>query len=256
VRFLDSFPPVTTDDIVARACPLISELGGLFYFAEEALACGASLGLTPIELYFLGRGGVLGDAEPAAIHATFGYFKESEVERIWEAARAVTGPRAGALAYSACCRDFGRHHLADVDGLDAFCLAAEAVATAASPTALPLFAGAARLPLAPDPPGRAMQLVTLLREFRGGSHLLAVASVGLDPKVAHYLSRPDVFFNFGWDEEDVPRVTDDDRARVSAADELTDRLMLPAFSVLDVSGGPALLDGLRAMQTRLPSPPA
>jgi hypothetical protein len=247
---------VTTDDIVAQACPLISELGGLFYFAEEALACGASLGLSPIQLYFLGRGGVLGDVEPAAIHAAFGYFKESDVDLIWEAGRGVVDPREAARAYSGCCGEFGRHHLADVEGLDEFCLAAEAVASAASPTALPLFAGAARLPLAPDPPGRAMQLVTLLREFRGGTHLLAVASVGLHPKVAHYLSRPDVFFNFGWDEDDVPRVTDDDRARLGAADELTDQLMGPAFSVLDPSAEAALLGGLRSMQTRLPSPPA
>ena len=40
---------MTTEDIVAMACPLISELGGLFYFAEEALERGALLGLDPVQ---------------------------------------------------------------------------------------------------------------------------------------------------------------------------------------------------------------
>jgi hypothetical protein len=163
-------------------------------------------------------------------------------------------PRRAAQEYTGCCQAFGRRHLSDVDGLEEFCGAAERVAKAAPTMALPLFAGLTQQPLAGDPPGRAMQLVTLLREFRGGAHLLAVASNGLDPKVAHYLSRPDVFFNFGYDEQDIPEVTDSHRALLAAADERTDQLMHPAFSVLDLSGRATMLRGLRAMRHTLPSP--
>jgi hypothetical protein len=245
---------VSTEEIVAQACPLISELGGLFYFSEQALTVGASLGLDPVQLYFLGRGGVLGDVEATVINCTFGYFKESAVGPIWNSARALVDPRDAARAYTECCQEFGRHHLADVEGLEAFCREARAVAKAAPTTALPLFAGLAQQPLATDFPALATQLITLLREFRGGSHLLAITSNGLHPTVAHYLSRPDVFFNFGYEEKDVPQVTDDDRDRLRAANELTDRLMIPAFSVLEPSGEEILLRGLHAIGARLPVP--
>jgi hypothetical protein len=128
------------------------------------------------------------------------------------------------------------------------------VRDAASPAALPLFAGIAAEPLAPDTPGRAMQLVTVLREFRGGSHLLAIVACGLEPRTAHYLSRPDVFFNFGWEPDDVPVVTDEDRARLRRANEITGRLQARAFGVLDQDGTDALLHGLRIMRKAIPDP--
>jgi hypothetical protein len=152
-----------------------------------------------------------------------------------------------------CCAAFGRRHLAGLPGLDAFCVAAEAVRDAASPAGLPLYAGVAAEPLVPDSPGRAMQLVTVLREFRGGCHLLAVVACGLDPRTAHYLRRPDDFASFGWGADDVPAVTEEDRARLLAADELTARLTAPAFGILDHDGRDALLHGLRMMAKALPS---
>ena len=63
-----------------------------------------------------------------------------------------------------------------------------------------------------------------------------------------------MFFNFGYEEKDVPQVTDDDRDRLRAANELTDRLMIPAFSVLEPSGEEILLRGLHAIGARLPVP--
>jgi hypothetical protein len=94
----------------------------------------------------------------------------------------------------------------------------------------------------------------VLREFSGGVHLLAVVACGLDPKTAHYLSRPDVFFNFGWEPGDVPVVTDEDRARLRRANEMTEQLMAPAFGVLDQDGTDALLHGLRIMRKAKPDP--
>lgn len=125
----------------------------------------------------------------------------------------------------------------------------------ASRVALPLFAAAAAVPLADDAPARAMQLVTMLREFRGGAHLLAVVACGLEPRTAHYLSRPDVFFNFGWTESDIPDITSGDRSRLRAVGDLTDQLMLPAFSALDSTKAHALTRGLEAMRLAIPDPP-
>jgi hypothetical protein len=188
------------------------------------------------------------------VHSALGYFAPSMVTALWESAKAIVPPRDAARAYLECCQAFGRRHLSQIANLGEFCLAAEQVRAAASPIGLPMFAGAAAEPLAADPPARAMQLVTVLREFRGGAHLLAIVACGLDPKVAHYASRPDVFFNFGYDQDDVPDVGEDDLAQLLAADELTERLMRSAFGVLDADGENALIEGLRAMRAAIPDP--
>ena len=240
------------DDLVVAAGPLISQLGGLFYFEAEATARAGELGLSPFQFYLLGRAGVFGDADASVVHSTLGFFSPSLIAKDWNAAVAIVPPRDGMRACLDCCAAFGRRHLTGLPGLPAFCVAAEAVRDAASPAGLPLFAGIAAEPLAPDTPGRAMQLVTVLREFRGGAHLLAVVACGLDPKVAHYLSRPDAFASFGWEPEDVPVVTDEDRARLRRASEMTGQLIAPAFGALDQDGTDALLHGLRIMRKAIP----
>jgi hypothetical protein len=151
----------------------------------------------------------------------------------------------------ACGAQFGRAKFGDVAGLEAFCAAAGAVNDAADPVGLALYSGIRAEQLEDDPPARAMQLVTVLREFRGSAHLLAVRASGLDAKTAHFLRRPNDIGMFGWGPEDAPPITDEERAQLDAADELTDRLVLPAYAVLDEEGGQALLDGLEALEAAL-----
>lgn len=245
---------MTVDELVERACPEISYLGGLFYFAPGTLARAAELGLNSSQFYFIGRGGVLGDVKAAVADSALGYFAPSVVERHWEAGRKVLPPPEIAHAYLECCREFGRRHLSGEDWLEPFCAAAMQVLNAASPTALPLFAGAKALAMAEDLPARAIQQVTTLREFRGGVHLMAIVASGLEPRVAHWLTRPDAWANFGYRDSDVPQVGDEDKRRLLHADELTDRLTRPAFSVLNESAALALLTGLAEMRARLPLP--
>jgi hypothetical protein len=245
---------VTVDELVERACPEISYLGGLFYFAPRTLARAAELGLNSSQFYFLGRGGVLGDVRAAVADSALGYFAPSVVARHWDAGKKVLPPPEIARAYLECCREFGRRHLSREDRLEPFCAAATQVLNAASPTALPLFAGVKSLPLAEDLPARAMQQVTALREFRGGVHLMAIVASGLEPRVAHWLTRPDAWANFGYRDSDIPRVSDEDKLRLLRAGELTDQLTRPAFSVLDESAAIALLAGLAEMRASLPLP--
>ncbi len=188
---------MTVDELVERACPEISYLGGLFYFAPGTLARAAELGLNSSQFYFIGRGGVLGDVKAAVADSALGYFAPSVVERHWEAGRKVLPPPEVARAYLECCREFGRRHLSGEDWLEPFCAAAMQVLNAASPTALPLFAGVKALAMAEDLPARAMQQVATLREFRGGVHLMAIVASGLEPRVAHWLTRPDAWANGG-----------------------------------------------------------
>lgn len=244
---------MTPEELVNDACPKIGNLGQAFYFTPETLAKGKELGLDGFRFYFLGRGGVLGDVEPAVVQSAFGYFEPGLVRKIWTTARerAKGSPREIGRAYLAAGWDFGREHFGGLAGLERFCVAAETVVTNADPAALALFAALASEPLAEDIPARAMQLVMVLRELRGSVHLLAVVSAGVSPKVAHYFRRPNDFTTFGYAEGDEPVLTDGDRAAMAAVDAHTDEMMTRMFRPLDEQARDDLADGVRRMADAL-----
>lgn len=237
------------DAVIQAVSPPIGALGAAFYFTPATLAKGKELGLDGFRFYFIGRGGVLGDVEPPVVASAFGYFNPGVVERMWTTARAKIEPREAARVYLGCCQAMGRDRLSGVDGLDAFCAAADAVDAAAEPAGLALYAGIAAEPRPDDVAARALQMVAVLRELRGSAHLLAVRAAGLTPQVAHYLRRPDDYASFGWG--DPPAVTDVDRQKLAEADVLTDQLLVPAYSTLDDAGADALVAGVGAIEAAL-----
>ena len=244
---------MNVNDLMARACPSLGHLGSAFYFTPETVGVGKGVGLDGFRFYFLGRGGVLGDVEPAVVTSTFGYFKPSLVEKMWTSARERYAARDASRLYVRCCQDHGRARLASADGLEGFCDAGEKVIAKAmeDPAGLTLFAGWAAEPLAEDLPGRAMQLVAVLRELRGSAHLVAVKASGLPTPVAHAIKRPKEVAVFGWAEGEVPEPTDDDRNALESAEALTDRLLAPAFVALDDTEAAAFLAGLEAIESAL-----
>ncbi len=242
---------MTPQELLDIACPQIGDLGWAFYFVPETLAKGQELGIDGFRFYFVGRGGPLGDVDAPVVTSAFVYFNPTLVERMWTSAKAIVAPRVAGHAFVAAAADFGRAHLAELDGLDAFCAAMDAVNDAADPIGLSLYAAARTEPLADDLPARAMQLTALLRELRGSAHLGALRAAGLDAKTAHHIHRPNDAAMFGWAAADAPDITDADRARLVAADALTDDLVRPAYAVLDDEGRSALVAGLAAMQTTL-----
>jgi|HubBroStandDraft_1064217.scaffolds.fasta_scaffold153858_2 hypothetical protein len=235
-------------ELIASVCPLVRDAGWAHFFAPATIAKGADFGLDPQTFYFMGRGGVLGDVEWQAVHSAFGYFNPVVVQAAWEAGLGKIAPRHAGRLYIDCCQELGRAKLAGTDGLEAFCEAAGAVNDAADVPGSALYAATAAEPLAEDPPARAMQLATVLREFRGGAHLVALVASGLTPLQAHYLHRPEAMPLFGWTDADVPEVGEDDHARFEASERLTDEIVLPAYSVLDDAGAAALLAGAEAIQ--------
>jgi hypothetical protein len=230
-------------------CPVFHRHGSAFYFTPASLAKGEAVGLDRGQLYFLGRGGVLGDVEPAVVTAAFGYFNPDIVAAVWNAAKAKVAPRVAGAMYMECCADHGREKLAGVAGLDAFVAAAEKVVAAADVDGLTLFAGIAAEPLVADMPGRAMQLVAILRELRGSAHLIAVRAAGVPAKVAHFVSRPNDGRMFGWSESVEP--TDADRAAMAEAETITDRIVAPAYAVLDSAERAAFVEAVRAIDAAL-----
>lgn len=245
--------PVTDEELIAAACPKIGAMGPAFYFVPSTLERGKELGLDGFRFYFLGRGGVLGDVEAPVVASAFGYFEPTLVASMWNSAREVVDPREGGREHLRCCQDFGREKFADARTLEPFCAAAGAVneAARAHSAALALYAAVSAEPLAEDPPARAMQLLTTLREFRGSAHLVAVVASMLTPRMAHFLARPEMYATFGWSDDDRPPVTDEDRAHLQAAERLTDRLVAPAYGVLDEDGRRALCSGLEELESCL-----
>lgn len=238
-------------ELITTACPILGGVGSAFYFAPATLAVGKEKGLDGMRWYVLGRGGVLGDVDSSVVASAFGYFSPAVIAKLWDSASDKTAPRPAGTRYHECAADFGRAALSNVDGLEAFNEAAAAVIGAAHPAGLALFAGIAAEPIADDAPGRAMQLAAVLREFRGSAHLVAVLASGLSPELAHFIRRPEMYKSFGYDDTNPPTVTDEDRARLVASDELTDRLVLPAFSVLDARGAKSLADGAAAIKAAI-----
>lgn len=240
-----------TSTLIAETSPRLYTAGAAFYFDKATLARGKELGLDGFRFYFLGRGGVLGDVEWPVVYSAFGYFKPTLVRSIWDSARQKADPRAAGQAYYQACAEFGRTRLGGVEGLEAFCSAAEAVNGAVDAAGLSLYAGLSAEPRVDDPAGRAMQLAALLREHRGSAHLLAVLASGLSVKEAHYMRRPGDFTSFGWTEDETPVITDEHRARQTAAEALTDTLIRPAYEVLDDQTAQAFADGVAAISAVL-----
>jgi hypothetical protein len=243
---------MNTSKLVASACPTIADVGWSYYFAPSTIARGEKFGLDMFGFYFLGRGGVLGDVEAPVVVSAFGYFNPALITAMWDASRTKLAPRAAGREYLEAAHDFGRARLGDLE-LDAFVAASTQVLEAArrNVAGLSLFAGAAAEEVPSEPAAAAMHLLSVLREFRGSAHLVAVVAEGLDPMVAHYLRRPEMFGAFGWSDADKPEVTPEHTDALARADERTDRLVGPAYGVLDGDGATALLEGLEVIAPRL-----
>ncbi len=240
---------MTPLEIVQQTSPIINQAGNVFYFHPDTLARGKELGLDGFRFYFLGRGGVLGDVEPAVIQSAFGYFNPGLIETMWDSARQHVEPREAARAYLACADHIGRLKLEGLDMLDAFNDAAEVVVAGVDRAALPLFAGIAAEPMPDDAPARAYRNICILRELRGSVHLLAIVAAGLSPSTAHAIRRPSDIAAFGWDP--APEVSDDDHALLDVADELTDRLLVPSVAALSAEQADAFVTGVELIAAHL-----
>ena len=215
----------------ARVAEPIVSGGGAFMLHPETTARGEAFGLDLGGFYGLGRGGVLGDVDADVVISAFAFFEPGLVRAIWDGARAQHSPAEGAAAYADACAAWGRDHLAEVDGLDELATLLDKVSQAASPIGAPLFAGWRAMPLPDDAPGRATQLLHVLRELRGGLHLVAVLAAGITPRDALLLHVPDQAVLFGWSEP-LPD-PEPHRAALAEADANTNRLVAPAFAALD-----------------------
>lgn len=234
---------------IMRATDAIGTVGAAFYFHPDTLARGKAAGLDGFRFYILGRGGVLGDVEPAVVHGAFGYFHPGLIAKMWTTAAEKVAPREAARLYHQCAHELGRSALADVDGLDGFIDAAAQIIDSVEGASLPLFTAMRAEPVPEDAPAAAMHQAMVLRELRGSVHLLALVAQGLDSATAHAIKRPDDVTVFGY--ETAPDVTDADRATWQRAEDMTDELLTPAYASLSDAQADALVAGTAAIAAAL-----
>ncbi len=143
---------------------------------------GAEWGWTEgMTFYVAGRGGVLGDVDGAVVAAAFGFFNPEVLIPLWDRGVAVAGARAAARRYNEAAAAWGRDRLAGVEGIGRLAALGEQLLAAADTAALPLFAGWRAEPRVDDAAGHAGQVIHVLREWRGGNHLVATTAIGLRP---------------------------------------------------------------------------
>ena len=228
-RTMPELSAIETDQATSKA---IHDLGSTFMLHKETMARAGEHGYeNPFGFYFAGRGGVLGEVDAEVVYAALGWFSPTVVRPMWESGVAVHGAKEAAVRYFAACAEWGRDHLRDVDGFDRFADLADRVVGSAETSGRPLFAGWVRQTRVSDGPGRAMQLVHVMREWRGANHLVATTSVGLSPVEALLCDPNGVIELYGWTKP-YPEMSDGLRRRRQEAEELTDRLCAPAFEAL------------------------
>lgn len=242
---------MNNQELLDAACPLINDMGAAFYFIPETLAIGKAMGLGGMEFYVQGRAGQMGNTEPEAVAAAFGYFKPALLKSVLDAANAKSEPRVTGAAFMNACATMSRAKLSGVANLDALVAVLEKVNNAADSDGLALYAAINSEKLADDAAGRLLQLIAILREYRGSAHLIALRAAGVNSRTAHYMKRPDMWKQFGYTEEEAPVITDAVKAARAEAENITDRIVEPAYAVLSDAERTVLVDGLHAVKAAL-----
>lgn len=238
-------------ELLDAACPTINTIGAAYYFTPETLQAGKDINLGGMEFYVQGRAGQMGNCDPDAVSSAFGYFSPALLRSVLEAARAKAEPRIAGAAHLEACAALGRAKLSLLPNLEAFVSVLEKINDAADPDSLALYAAIRTETPAADAPGRAMQLIAILREFRGSAHLVALRAVGIKSSTAHFIKRPDMWKQFGYTEQDAPQVDGAVMKKMDEAENLTDSIVEPAFAVLTQDERKTLVEGLKAAKEAL-----
>ena len=216
-------------DAVRSTSGPLHNLGGRLMASRSTFRRGAEWGWSDgLSFYVAGRGGVLGDVDAEVVAAAFGFFNPASIAPLWERGVAVAGARAAARRYNEAAAAWGRDRFDDDDDIGQLASLGERVIAAADGAALPLFAGWRAEPRVDDRAGHAGQVIHVLREWRGGNHLVATVAVGLRPLEAVLTSDgPQQATVCGWSEP-FPDCQGLVPLR-QEAEGLTDRLCSAAF---------------------------
>lgn len=237
---------MTPERCVRGVAGPVGKLGGAWMFDAQTGARGRELGLSGWSWYHCARGGVLGDADASVVVAAFGFFPPALQAKAWRKGLVVMPAGQATREYAAACADWGRRTLPVSGRLTELLERAMAAAPIAG---LPLFAGWRALLQASTETGagRLALALQVAREHRGGNHLVAVVAAGIPPLQAVVSGRygtSNAEF-FGWPQP----WPDPDAAKEAMAqvEQVTDRLVEPAYAALSDGEREELVMGLRSL---------
>ena len=239
--------------IVRTTSVPIHHIGTAIYLSPDVFGWAAGWGWpTAFAFYFSGRGGVLGDVDANVVCSAFGWFEPAMVKTLFEEGAAVAGAHAAAQRMAEAHALWGQKHLADVKGLDQIVSVTETLVDGLEASGLPLFTGWRAAPRADDAAGRAAQLMQILREWRGGLHLVATTAVGLTPLEAILTNEgPGQAKFFGWPEPFADSASL--RHKHDEAEAITDQLAATALTrVLGLDQFEAFEAGVAALRAAVP----
>jgi helix-turn-helix protein len=220
---------LTAEETVREADRLVHDIGSVWMLHEETRARGTEFGYPKIlPFYFAGRGGVLGDVDASVVIAAMGYWHPDLVRKMWDRGVAVAGAREGARRYNLACAAWANDHLAGFEQADRLADLADRVVAGVEESGLPLFAGWRAETRADAGPAKLLQLIHVMREWRGAVHLVAITAAGLGPLEAILTNEgPQQAAFFGW-RGDLPDCAHLKERHVTAQ-ETTDRLIAEVY---------------------------
>lgn len=170
--------------LAGRAHRATESLHSFVYFAPEAEQQLTAVGLRPGRMcYFASRSAPMGAVSAGVTAATFYNFNPELIARVIPRAWTLAAPQAVVTARFAAVdlalrRLLGAEVLASAELAEAAALA-RAASTDLRPEARPLYAAHAELDWPNEPHLVLWHAVTVLREYRGDGHLVALLQAGL-----------------------------------------------------------------------------
>jgi hypothetical protein len=226
---------VTPEECAHAVAGPIGRFGGDWMMAPSSFVPAIEAGFAGLDFYYRGRGGVLGEVDADVVVAAMGLLGPDLATSSWNDGRAVMEPDQAARMFAEACADFGRaNFVAEVDYRELAELSGTVI-RAADCAGLPLFAGWRAMPVPEDPKGGAAHQLNVLRELRGGAHVVAVIAHGLSPLQATLASTGPGVARFLGYSEPFPEVTDSVRATREEVEVTTNAIVAPAFAALDES---------------------
>src|SRR5580692_7433514 len=231
----------------------VHDIGTAIYLSPDVMARAAEWGwANPFAFYFAGRGGMLGEVDADVVTSALGWFEPNAVAAMYAEGVGVAGAKAAAARMAEAHGEWGQKHYADVEGIDDIVAVSEQLVDGIEGSAIPLFVGWRDAARSDDAAGRAAQLMQMLREWRGGLHLVATTAVGLSPLEAILTTEGEGQAKFfGWSEP-FPDVTAI-KAKHDEAEAMTDRLCAATLAdALPADKLPAFETAVASFRAALP----
>jgi hypothetical protein len=236
----------------------IQVVGMSFYFDPGTKERATEHGLHYLQFYGMGRAGVLGDVDRTTVDRAFTFFDPGVYDFLWDDAREKADPIETASAYVLAAYEFADRTFGAIptELLARYAVAAHKIIGAIDVGQHLLVDGYRQYRVPENSVHAAYLGAILMRELRGGVHIVAVQSVGLTPREACYLQDPGVFKMHGYKDDDAPTVTEEHHKLKVEAEERTNTMMAECFSVLSDQERQDLCDGALAMFNALSDPVA